>query len=544
MTRLPRISVRAQLALLTLAFVLAGVAFAIGAPLFQAPDEPPHVDMVRHYAKHPFDLADKDLRIRAGVQQAVEQTGLNQGGPIDWEAESAPESRPPYRAFDDYPGADEPASMCRVGTWESCQNYHYGHPPTFYVLMALPDRLLHGLTFPTELLVLRLLSLLLAAPIVPLTYYAARQVWPGSTTTPLAATTLVALFAPLAAAAAAVNNDSLMLLFAGCLVASCARMLRVPSVGTAIAVGLSAGAGLLVKSNFQALTAAAGLIVLVSLTRMPRRDWVRTVVGFTVPAVAGGAFWLSNLVRFGTIGQPGGEILEPPATGPWNDEGLLPYALDHVDELVGRFWGLYGQTAVPTPSPWAGVLTTGAVALVVGAAIAWLVRHRRVPSAETARLWSLGLIPAVLAGGAVLASLQVYRKNGEVGRGLLGRYLYAGLPILAIGAVAAALVVVGRRLRPAIVFAVGTTGAAVFCLASFMRAVHGFYRSSDLSEWLGRAGRVSALADPGPALLVLLLAWLVAVTGSGYAVWSRSRPAYASDDAARYASAHPRPISP
>src|SRR5438552_18523734 len=110
MEKNPPVSPTRHIWLLTAAFVLAGAAFAVGAPLFQAPDEPPHVDMVRHYADHPFDLPGPDLRIRNGVQQAVEQVGLNQGGPIDWS--HAPPSRPRYPAFDGYPDASAPARSC------------------------------------------------------------------------------------------------------------------------------------------------------------------------------------------------------------------------------------------------------------------------------------------------------------------------------------------------------------------------------------------------------------------------------------------------
>jgi hypothetical protein len=543
-------------ALLTLAFVATGAAFAVIAPLFQAPDEPPHVDMVRHYADHPFTLADKNLQIRNGVQEAVDQTGIDQGGTIDWASPRIPAERPVYPSFDDQPNADGPATSCPVGTrgpdgWTSCQNYHYGHPPTFYELMAIPDRALHGFGFPTEVLVLRLLCLLLVAPIVPLTYYAARQVWPSSTALPLGAATLVALFAPLAAAAGAVNHDSMMLLCAGLYVAACARLLRRPSPGAAIAVGLATGAGLLIKSNFQALAVAGGLIVLVALTAIPRRDRVRTVVGFTVPAITGSAFWISNLLRFHTIGQPGGEILRARTPGTHSGATFAGYSLRHVWDVVGRFWGLYGQSAVETPSFWRDALSWCAALLVVAGVVAYVVRRgvdvRRVP-APSLRMWALALVPAVLLGGVLLSSFQVYAKNGQV-RGLLGRYLYAGLPVFAIAAVAAlaSVAALARQRwtwRPGAVSAAGTAVAAIACVAMVRRAVHGFYGTRSPSQWLDRMGRVSALGRPGPVLFVLALVWLGAVVAAGYGVWSRTSPAYAEGEAARYASAQPRPISP
>ena len=556
MRRVPTLSVRAHLALLTLAFVVTGAAFAIIAPLFQAPDEPPHVDMVRHYAEHPFTLADKDLQIRNGVQEAVDQTGIDQGGTIDWASPRIPAERPTYPSFDDQPNAGAAATSCPVGTrgpdgWTSCQNYHYGHPPTFYELMAIPDRALHGLGFPTEVLVLRLLCLLLVAPIVPLTYYAARQVWPSSTVLPLGATTLVALFAPLAAAAGAVNNDSMMLLCAGLYVAACARLLRRPSPGAAIAVGLATGAGLLIKSNFQALAGAGGLVVLVALTAIPRREWLRTIVGFGVPTIVGSAFWLSNLVRFHTIGQPGGEILRARTPGTHSDATFVGYSSRHVWDVVGRFWGLYGQSAVETPAFWRDALSWCAALLLVAGVVAYVVRRGvdvRAPAASL-RMWALALVPAVLLGGVLLSSFQVYAKNGQV-RGLLGRYLYAGLPVFAIAAVAAlaSVLALARRWWPTLtsdaVTAAGTAATAIVCAAMVRRAIHGFYGTRSPSEWLDRMGRVSALGRPGPVLLALAVVWVGAVVAAGYGVWSRTRSAYAAGDAARYASAQPRPINP
>jgi hypothetical protein len=472
---------------------------------------------------------------------------------IDWSSPRVPASRPPYPAFDDHPDAGDAATSCPVGTrgpdgWTSCQNYHYGHPPTFYVLMAIPDRALHGFGFPTEVLVLRLLDVLLVAPVVALTFYAARQVWPGSTTLPLAAATLVALFAPLAAAAGAVNNDALMLLCAGLYVAACARLLRHPDPRTAIAVGVATGAGLLVKSNFQALAGAAGIVVLVALTAIPRRDRLRTVVGFAVPTVVGSAFWLSNLIRFQTIGQPGGEILRPGTSGAHQRESLVGYAVDHVWDVVGRFWGLYGQSAVETPPFWRDVLSRSAGLLLVAGVAAWVARGPRRPTPAALRLWALALVPLVLLAGVLLSSFQVFHKNGQV-RGLLGRYLYAGVPVLAIAAVAAAASVIALVRRrwappPGAVMAAGTAVAALVCAASVRRAIHGFYGTRSPSEWLDRMGRVSALGRPGPVLLLLAVTWVVAVAAAAYGVWSRSRSAYAAGEAARKASAQPRPISP
>ena len=117
----------------------------------------------------------------------------------------------------------------------------------------------------------------------------------------------------------------------------------------------------------------------------------------------------------------------------------------------------------------------------------------------------------------VALSFQVYRRNGEV-RGLLGRYMYPSIPVLAIAAVAALVAIaalVRQRRISGVVHAVGLIGAAVLCVGLFMRAMHGFYGSRTLDVWLDRAHIVSAVPSVAGWLLVLLVVWFAAVATAG-----------------------------
>jgi hypothetical protein len=67
---------RTALALLTLAFVVSGLAFAVVTPLFENPDEATHVDMVEHYVEHPTKMAGPSLRQTQQVRGAFAATGL------------------------------------------------------------------------------------------------------------------------------------------------------------------------------------------------------------------------------------------------------------------------------------------------------------------------------------------------------------------------------------------------------------------------------------------------------------------------------------
>jgi 4-amino-4-deoxy-L-arabinose transferase-like glycosyltransferase len=507
---------RTCLLALTLAFALGGAAFALATPLFQGPDEPAHVDLVRHYARHPSDLAGPDLRVRAGVWAAVQQTGLPiAGGPTEavWPPGGAP-ARPSYPRFDDFPGGEAPAAGCRLVPVATCQNYHYVHPPTFYVLLAPAARVLDHQAFPREVLGLRLLCVLLVTPVVPLAHYTARQVWPRATRRPLAVAALVATFAPLLALSGNVNNDSLLVLTSAATIAATARLLRRPSRGAALAVGLAAGAGLLVKIQGITVALAAVLAVLVVVARRPRTEWAGWLARAFVPMAIGSAWWVYNLARYHGLSQGGGEILEPARPG-FGSASPLSYVWHEGPHLVGRFWGLYGNTAVVTPGPWRAGLTIAAVVL----GLVWLACRRwHRPDPVAARLdWVLAAVPVLLALGALQQSFAAYRRNG-VPRGLNGRYLYPALPVLAAGVVAALSRVFARvaglglvRRSGNAVLAVGSAGAAALGLAGFARAMHGFYGTRSLGLALDRAAAVAPVRHPGPWLAVLGLAWLACI---------------------------------
>ena len=83
------------LALLTVAFVLSASAFALAVPMFGNPDEATHVDMARHYAFHPTEMAGPSLQQTEGVRNALVATGM-----IDLPAESPVAEHP-----------DEPARL-------------------------------------------------------------------------------------------------------------------------------------------------------------------------------------------------------------------------------------------------------------------------------------------------------------------------------------------------------------------------------------------------------------------------------------------------
>lgn len=493
------------LAPLTAAFFLSGVAFAVGTPIFQNPDEPPHVDLVHHYAHDPTDLAGPELRQRRGTREAFDAVGLPEKAD-DADFERLPEQRPDYLPFDSYPAGAEPATdQCPV----SCQNYQYGHPPAWYYLSAPIALALDGQPFPATVLWLRLFNVLLVAPMVGLTWWTARQIWPRSTGRPLAAAIVMAAAGPVVATAAAANNDALVLMLITATVALMARILR---AGTqprlALLLGLLVGAGLLTKAQFLAVAPVALLAMLVAPSAGPR--W-RALVGFAVPVGLGGVWWLENLIRDGSLTRAGSEILVPAHPGPWESASFAGYALNRVPLLMDRIWGSYGWLAVDVPPGWRRVLTIGTLALAAG----WLAcRQWGWPTRAGLRWLVLATVPLMLVLAVFYASFEVHRSNGEV-RGVQGRYVYGAASVLAVGVAAASGAIkqrVARRARTSPLLAAAALASFTLgTIASFALAMRGLYATKSLTVLLDRAAIVAPVAEIELWLGLVTVAWMMVV---------------------------------
>jgi 4-amino-4-deoxy-L-arabinose transferase-like glycosyltransferase len=517
---------RLAVALLTAAFALLAAAFAVVLPVFQAPDEPAHVDMVRFRLHHPLAVPDHTLRWAQATEDAVAMVGLPRGGPLRWDGPTP--ARPPYPAFRDLAPAGTPAApgagWCSTLPWpphETCQNYHWGQPPTWYLAMAPVAAATEALAFPTQVLALRLGSAVLAAAAVPFTWLAGRALWPGRRGRPLVAAALVAAAGPLAGTAGTVNNDGLLL---ACGAAASAAAVRVVRRGHDVAgaelLGLATGAGLLVKSEFLALAPAAAACVLATLPAVPRGRRLRQLAAFVVPAAAGSVWWLRLALRYGSFSPPGSEIVRPAAPGPWEHTGPLRFALDHGHRIFRDIWGTYGWDGADVPVGWQRALAAAAAAL----ALAWLLARRwRRPDARATRTLTLALFPLALLCGAVYASFDLYRTNGEV-RGLHARYLYPAATLAAVAAAAALGAVADRlpagarmRLRPALVAAGTVVAAAVFGGGSLLVAAHGLYATRDLGLLVERARAVAPVAPVGAATGGVLAAWAALTVAAAWA---------------------------
>jgi 4-amino-4-deoxy-L-arabinose transferase-like glycosyltransferase len=517
---------RRCLAALTVSFIVLGIAFSLAIPLFANYDEHTHVDRVGHTARDPFGTVGPDLRRTYGSVAALDATGSpDTQGPALWDR--APEERPRYRPFNEYRRGSEPQLDGCPGT---CQNFQYSQPRAWYLLMAPWYAALDDDPFPLTVLWLRIADVLLVSPVVLLTAWAARVLWPGAPRRSLAAAALVATAGPLAFTASGANNDGLMLLLAGAAVAlSVVIARRGATAWLSLALGAVMGAGLFTKVELVVIAPVVGLVVLTA-PKVALARW-KAVVLVAVPALPGVMWWVAQQTSGGVLSPEGSEILAPAAAGPWTDVTLLAYAVRRVPVLLDRFWGLYGVPAFVVPPPWRLVLWLGAEALLV----LWLLCRRwRWPSRDDARAWVLALLPIALVTAVIWASFKTYRTNGEV-RALAPRYLYAVLPLLALAVVSAASTVarrIGPQTWPRWVLPLGiSVAAAVAGFGSFVRAVSGLYGTTDLALLLDRAHAVAPVADAGPWELVLFACWVLAIAtaaASSFAIRASARHAMKS----------------
>ena len=157
-------------AIVLAAYLLAGVLFAINTPAWQAPDEPAHYNTIRQVAE-------------TGCCPRIESG--------DWDSDY-------LQLLTSTKFAAE-----HLDRFDSIQ-YEDHHPPLYYLAAATVFRFSAG-----NLIALRLLSVLLGAITVTLSYVIAMRIAPQRPQIALAVMALVAFLPQHLAMMSAVNNDAL-----------------------------------------------------------------------------------------------------------------------------------------------------------------------------------------------------------------------------------------------------------------------------------------------------------------------------------------------
>ena len=400
-------------------------------PAYRGLDEAAHIDMVVSLP-HPLDWPGPGEKVLSNdLRSTYDEAGHD----------ALPFSR---LARDDaqQPKSDRP-DFTEAGTFDrpgQAINQMVQHPPLYYVVLAAGMELVPGTEhwpFDRQIWLMRLLSLLMVAPLPLLCWLAARRLRMSGTVA------VVAAFLPLAMPSvqrigASVSNDALLIgLIATVNVLAIAVAAGDLRRRTAVALGLLCAAAMLTKGLALVLPVVLLLTYAVALyrTRAWRPVLVPAVIAGSITGVLGGGWYVRNLVLFGAVqpnGYPGGDLPYDKVPG----GGFSAWWPTYVDAMLFRFWSALGQ---PEPPQLGEDLSrTLTVALLVLMAVGLAVATGKRTLVGVALLPFAGLLSLVAIGAYV--NFQTYDRF----IGVQGRYLYPAL----VGMTVAAAIALTRLAGP------------------------------------------------------------------------------------------------
>ncbi|WP_230204838.1 glycosyltransferase family 39 protein [Parafrankia elaeagni] len=489
-----RPAVPALVLLITALHVALLVTYAFVYPTWTGYDEAQHVDMVyglQHGAGWPAPgekmiatgvAATSDDFDRGRYQDMFQSGGKRRGSPSF--AEIAPTPRGERRSFDEL-GGPTPLDDGRLS------NQMIQHPPLVYAVGAglleiLPGSA--GWAYDQQVLALRLLNILIVAPLPLLAWAAGRRFGlPGPLATAAAALPLAV--PGFTRVGATFNNDGILVLATGALTVVLAGVVRGDlRRRTAAWAGLWFGVAMLSKAFAFALPVTIVAAYLVGWLRLrprvqvtddgspaptpapapapaPRRPpalrrlpvprglpVLPATIAVGLGLVIGGWWWVRNFVLYDAL-QPNGWATNPPR----REALLLPDSFltwfgYFFRTMISRFWGGLGMFEPPQLSPVAIVAATVTVVGLVVTAVVTAARRGQPAAGEPGRIACLGA-PLVLLTPAAFAYLMVGQRSWAEyerytrGIAVQGRYLYLGLVGLAVVTAAGLGRVLGGRTR-------------------------------------------------------------------------------------------------
>jgi hypothetical protein len=268
------------------AALLHGTLYAVVVAPFDAPDENAHYEYARLFAElgRPPRAEDRSPEVRAEVERYMRARGVGLERPL-------PDGQT-HLVFSPELGRQ---------------------PPTYYALAALAYRLTRGQALSTQVVAMRLVSVVLAALVIVLVALAGRAAFPRDPVLWLAAP-LVVLFLPgFAFIGAAVNNDILAVLAVSL---SLYGLLRWP-VARRVGLGLTVAGVALALAAKRTAAAALPVALLVGLLDVVRAGRLRpqraTAVALVALAVVlGGA---AVALAFGPTDRPAHWLFSPADAG-------------------------------------------------------------------------------------------------------------------------------------------------------------------------------------------------------------------------------------
>ena len=474
------------------------LCFSLLYPPFTGFDEAQHVDATLSL-RYGEGWPGPDERVLSEALVVVATPTLNGIAELPFSDDDPPprEQRPSLAAT----GVERPNTTYLV------PNQILQHPPLYYGLGAAVLAVVPGSddwAYDRTVGVLRLLGVLLMAPLPLLAWATARRLGAG-TSTALAASALTLSVPQLQRVGAAVNNDSLYVLAFAAGVLVLVPVAR-GDVGrrTALVVGAVVGIALLSKGFALALVPATAVAYLVGRRRGEPDWWRNGLLALALAFVVGGWWWLRNLIVFGTIQPDGSDAFRDARLGRPRPEGsdvpVLAFLDGSYERLSSRFWGGLGIN-YQGPATFPALVTDLLVVASLAAVVVALVRLRRSRAGLTVGV----LLPFIGTVAIVLVAVWGGYSYSLRFPGAQGRYLFGSLPGLAAGVALGLGALVALRLRRLLPL-------AVLLLAAVLQGV-GLWKVM-AAAWMPPVGDRSRLDRFGTAVdaLVLWSPWPPLVT--------------------------------
>jgi 4-amino-4-deoxy-L-arabinose transferase-like glycosyltransferase len=347
------------------AFVSLGCVYALVTPVFEASDEIFHYPVVKYIADgHGLPVQDPNA-------EAL------------WEQEG---SQPPLY----YAVAALATSWIDTGDMEAVRwrnpLSNIGHPTTpgnknLVIHTAAEASPWHGTVLAIH--IIRLLSLLLGACTVFVTYLIAREVWPERAPLAALAAALVAFNPMFLFISASVNNDNLIVPLATLVVYLLIRTLREErlTIGRLLILGVLLGLAALAKlSGLGLLLLTAVVLTIVAARRRTWRAWLGwgAALGVMVAAIAG--WWYVRNWRL--YGDPTGLNVMLDIAGRREGPPAWRTLLGEFQGFRMSFWGVFGGFTIVAPE-WLYRVYDG---LVIAAIAGWgVLAWRQIRSTDDQR---------------------------------------------------------------------------------------------------------------------------------------------------------------
>ncbi len=388
-----RRTLRSPLAILLVAYLVLGTVYSVVTPIFEASDELWHYPMVKYLADHSLALPVQDPAVQTAWRQEGSQPPLYYmlGAVLTFWIDTSDLDKVRHMNPNPNLGVVLPDGNVNM----------IMHDPD---LEAFPW---HGTVLAVHLV--RMLSVVLGAVTVAITYLLVSELFPGNPWLALLAAAFTAFNPMFLFISGSVNNDNLSNALASVLLVMIVRLLKrttAPSIRELVLIGLAAGAGMLAKFNIGFLLPIIALSLAILAYRL--RNWRIFVMGSlitgTLTAVIGGWWYIRNAQLYGDVTGLNTFIQ---IVGPRQIPANLPQLWSERFTFMMSYWGFFGGVNVPMPDSVYLIFNLIAGVAVVGLLITLVnfLRHRQRSRVE----WPILLGRAVTAIWIVVLFISLLR---------------------------------------------------------------------------------------------------------------------------------------